>query len=263
MTGVIRSIGFTTCQALIDLGNFFRLGVQTLFVALTPPFDIKAIGRELYNFGNKSIPVVLLIALFTGLVLAVQTMYGLERFGSQMYVGQVVALSMVRELGPVLTAVMVAARMGSGIAAEIGSMQVTEQIDAMRALGANPIRKLVVPKTVAATIALPLLTVSANFVGILGAIFIATLQLHMSSQFFVSQVEQAIYLSDYLTGLAKTIFFAWVIAIVGCHQGFQAKGGTVGVGRVTTESVVKSCVLILMLDFVLTKMLLLIQTASY
>jgi len=261
MTGFIRTLGLVACEAFIDIGNLFTLARQTFATTFTRPFDIRTTNRELYNFGNKSMPVVFLIALFTGLVLAVQTMYALERFGSEMYVGQVVALAMIRELSPVLTAIMVAARMGSGIAAEIGSMQVTEQIDAMRALGANPIRKLVVPKFVAATIALPLLTVVANLIGTIAGVLTATLQLEMSFQFFLEQVKQAIYLSDYLTGLAKTFVFAWVIVIVGCHEGFLARGGTVGVGRVTTDSVVKSCVLILMLDFVLTKGLLLLQAS--
>lgn len=172
--------------------------------------------------------------------------------------GSVVSLSIVRELGPVLTSIMVGARIGSGIAAEIGSMQVTEQIDAMRALGASPIKKLVSPKIFAGLITLPLLTVTADFIGIFGGLIIATFELDIDHIFYINSILTTITISDFLSGIGKTVFFGLLIAVIGCYFGLKTSGGTTGVGRSTTISVVTISISILIADFFLTKLFLMV-----
>ena len=171
-----------------------------------PPFNLKLVLREVDTFGAGSLLLVDIIALFTGMVMALQTIYGLRMYGAEMYVGSVVSLSLVRNWDPVLTSIMVGARVGSGIAAEIGSMQVTEQIDAMRALGASPIKKLVTPKMLAAMITLPLLTVTADIVGIFGGMVIAMFELDIDRTFYINSVLTTVKISDLLSGIGKTVF---------------------------------------------------------
>jgi phospholipid/cholesterol/gamma-HCH transport system permease protein len=198
---------------------------------------------------------VLITALFTGMVLALQTGIALERFGAKLYVGGVLGLALARELGPVLTALMVAGRVGAGITAEIGAMQVTEQVDAIRSLGADPVQKLVLPRVVAATLALPMLTAMANVLGIFGGMLIAVTQFGITANFFLDNVFWAITLEDVLSGLVKTFVFGWIIAMIGCFMAFETTGGTVGVGRATTAAVVLASISVLVSDFFLTKLL--------
>jgi phospholipid/cholesterol/gamma-HCH transport system permease protein len=205
------------------------------------------------HVGVKSISICGIAAVFTGLVMALQTSYGLARFGAKAYVGIVVSLSMVRELGPVLTALLVGGRVGSGITAELGAMKVTEQIDAMRALGANHIKKLVVPRVVSIMLVLPLLTVLADALGILGGMVISRYEFHVESQLYLSTIWRNLRLADLLSGLGKTVVFGFLIGIVGCYNGLEVSGGTEGIGRATTATVVTSAILILISDFFLTK----------
>ena len=177
----------------------------------------------------------------------------LTRFGAKPYAGRILALIMLRELGPVLTALMIGARVGSGITAEIGSMKVTEQIDAMRSLGISPIQKLVFPRLVALIVMLPLLTILALFVGILGGLVISVTELDISGSFYFSSIIQFIRFQDLFSGLGKTFFFAFFIAIIACHNGLQVSGGADGVGRATTHTVVTACITIFISDFFLTK----------
>ncbi|TAK01901.1 ABC transporter permease, partial [bacterium] len=170
--------------------------------------------------------------------------------------GRILALSMLREMGPVLTALMIGGRVGAGITAEIGSMKVTEQIDAMRSLGINPIQKLVLPRLLALFVMLPLLTVLADFVGILGGLFISTMELDIPADFYLTSIVQFIKFQDLFSGLGKTFFFAFFIAIIACHNGLQVSGGADGVGRATTQTVVTSSITILVSDFFLTKLFL-------
>lgn len=230
-------------------------GVAGIFV---PPFNFMLVVKEMDNIGVKSLIVVDLMALFGGMVLALQTIYGLREFGAELLVGTVVALSLVREIGPVFTAIMVGARVGSGIAAEIGSMQVTEQIDAIRALGADPIKKLVTPKIIASIIVLPLLAVSADVVGIFGGLVVSIFELNIDYRYYLESVWDTIEISDFLSGVGKTVFFGLIISIFGCYYGFTTYGGTTGVGRSTTVAVVTMSVLILISDFFLTKIFMLI-----
>jgi phospholipid/cholesterol/gamma-HCH transport system permease protein len=192
------------------------------------------------------------------MVLALQTGIALERFGAKLYVGSVVGLALARELGPVLTALMVGGRVGAGITAELGAMQVTEQIDAIRSMGADPVQKLVLPRVLAATLALPLLTMLADLLGAFGGMLIATTQFHITSNFYFDNLYWAVTVPDVLSGIAKTFVFGWIIAMVGCFLAFETKGGTAGVGRATTSAVVVASISILISDFFLTKLMLIL-----
>ena len=204
--------------------------------------------------GVGSLNIVALTGLFTGMVLALQTALSLETFGAKNYVGRVVSLSMVRELGPVLTALMVAGRVGSGIAAELGSMIVTDQINAMRAMGSDPLRKLVTPRLVGGLTMVPMLTVLSDTVGLLGGWLISLLLLKIPGGLYFSSATDALKVSDIIGGIIKPVVFGFIIAMVGCYLGLNTSGGTQGVGKATTQSVVVCSVLILASDFLLTRL---------
>ena len=212
--------------------------------------------EQMERIGVRSLSIVLLTALFTGMVLALQMGNYLTRFGAKPYAGRILALSMLREMGPVLTALMIGGRVGAGITAEIGSMKVTEQIDAMRSLGINPIQKLVLPRLLALLIMLPLLTVLADLVGILGGLVITTFELDIPADFYLNSIIQFIKFQDLFSGLGKTFFFAFFIAIIACYNGLEVSGGADGVGRATTQTVVTTSITILVSDFFLTKLFL-------
>ena len=218
--------------------------------------EFRALLEQMDQIGVRSLSIVLLTAVFTGMVLALQMGNYLTRFGAKPYAGRILALSMLREMGPVLTALMIGGRVGSGITAEIGSMKVTEQIDAMRSMGIDPVQKLVFPRLAALMIMLPLLTVLADFVGILGGLLIGVLELDLSADFYFSSILQIIRFQDLFSGLAKTVFFAFFIAAIACYNGLEASGGADGVGRATTRTVVTSSITILISDFFLTKLFL-------
>jgi phospholipid/cholesterol/gamma-HCH transport system permease protein len=245
-------------SALAYVGGASQLLFEAIVYAIRPPYQLGLILREIESIGIRSLTVVNVIALFTGMVLALQTAYALSRFGAKGFIGVVVAISLVREIGPVFTGIMVAGRVGSGIAAEIGSMKVTEQIDAIRVMGANPVKRLVVPKVIAAVVALPLLTVVADILGILGGLFISIMELQVNSYYYFTTILDTIALQDVASGIGKTFFFGLIIAVVGCYQGMTTGGGTVGVGRATTSTVVVSSILILVTDFFLTKIFLML-----
>jgi len=190
------------------------------------------------------------------MVLALQMGNYLTRFGAKPYAGRILALSMLREMGPVLTALMIGGRVGAGITAELGSMQVTEQIDAMRSLGINPVQKLVLPRLAALMIMLPLLTVLADFVGVMGGLFISVMELDISADFYLNSIIQFIKFQDLFSGLGKTFFFAFFIGIIACYNGLQVTGGADGVGQATTQTVVTTSITTLVSDFFLTKLFL-------
>ena len=237
-------------------GAVALLGARTLGAAVRRPFGLAAVGRQLEVMGYRSLSVVVLTAIFSSMVMTVQFAVQMARFGAKEYVGNVVSLSLVRELGPVLTALMVGGRVGAGIAAELGSMSVTEQIDAMRAMGADPVKELVLPRVVAGAIGLPLLTVVANVLGIAGAMAIARLDSQIDVTYFFHATLRAVTLDDFLGGLIKSVFFGVAIALIACHRGLGTRGGTEGVGRATTEAVVLTSITTLIADFLLTKTLL-------
>ncbi len=252
-------IGDWVLEVVDGVGRFALLGAATLRSGLRlSRFPMREILRQFEAIGARSTTIVLITALFTGMVLALQTGIALSRFGAKPYVGNVVGLSLVRELGPVLTALMVGGRVGAGITAEIGAMQVTEQVDAIRALGADPVQKLVLPRVVAATLALPLLTICADLVGIGGGMLLAWAQFGIDPNFYLSTVLKTVKLADFLEGISKTFVFGWIIAMVGCFSGLRTTGGTVGVGRATTRTVVAASIAVLISDFFLTKLLMML-----
>ncbi len=221
----------------------------------TPPRYYVDALMQLDVIGVDSLPIVLLVGFFTGAVLALQSYRSLERFGEVGILGEMVGLSVVLELGPVLTAVVMAGRNSSGIASELGSMLVSEQVDALRAMGTDPVRKLVAPRLYATLIMLPLLTVLADFVALLGGFFIAITVAHLTSTQYWSSFYQNIGYHDITQGLIKPVIFALVVALVGCYFGLSTTGGTEGVGRATTQAVVVSIVLVIILDFLITQFL--------
>lgn len=255
---LLLSIDVAVRKFILLVGQVSLLTIKGFVGIFVPPFNLKLILREIDTFGAGSLFLVNLIALFTGMVMSLQTIYGLRMYGAEIYVGSVVSLSLVRELGPVMASIMVGARVGSGIAAEIGAMQVTEQIDAMRALGANPVKKLVSPKILAGMMTLPLLTVTADIVGIFGGMVIALYELEIDRTFYIDSVLTTITISDFLSGIGKTAIFGLLVAVIGCYFGLQTTGGTTGVGRSTTITVVTISILILISDFFLTKLFLII-----
>jgi len=241
-------------EQISHLGGVWLLTSLALRRLVTGRFEFRIFLYEVERIGWQSMGVVALLGLFTGMVLVVQTGLTLKRFAAEGYVSDMVALAMVRELGPVLAGFLVAGRIGSGIAAEIGSMAISEQIDAMRSLGADPIRKLVIPKLTASVVGLPLLTAVANLIGILGGMVMASLALNVSTAHFINRVLVRLTVGDYASGVIKTAAFGGIIALVACYHGLNTSGGTTGVGRSATQSVVLSCVLILLADLLLTSL---------
>jgi phospholipid/cholesterol/gamma-HCH transport system permease protein len=204
------------------------------------------------KIGVDSLPIVFLTALFTGIVLALQGAYQMQKMDARAYIANLVSLSMCRELGPVLTALVVAGRIGAAITAELGTMRVTEQIDALETLATNPIKYLIVPRFVAIMIMLPLLTVYADIIGIVGGYLVGVFKLGIGSRMYINMTFEPLLIKDFITGVVKSIFFAGLIGIISCYQGFATEGGAEGVGRATTFSVVLSFILIIAADCVFT-----------
>lgn len=242
-------------HALLEVQDYLRL-VRQIFGGLTSrPIYTRDIIEQLDVIGIGSLTVVVLTGVFTGMVLALQSGLTLDQFGARSVVGRLVSASMVKELGPVLTALMVTGRVGSGIAAELGSMMVTDQIAALRALGTDPVRKLVVPRVVAGTLMLPVLTIIADGVGMVGGMIISVTQLKVASSIYWSNVVEGLYAADLWMGLIKPFVLGFALVTIGCHVGLRAKGGTQGVGRATTNAVVGGSVIVLAVDFLVTKLL--------
>jgi phospholipid/cholesterol/gamma-HCH transport system permease protein len=241
--------------ALLEVQEYAKLCMAVGRGAVTRPFYARDVIEQFDAIGLGSLTVVLLTGVFTGAVLALQSGFTLDRFGARTAVGSLVSASMVKELGPVLTALMVTGRVGSGIAAELGSMMVTDQINALRALGTDPIRKLAVPRVLAGLFMVPVLTIIANAVGMIGAWFITVWQLRVASSVYWNSVVDALYMADIWMGLIKPFFLGFVIVTIGCHVGLRTSGGTQGVGRATTNAVVAGSVAVLVVDFFVTKFL--------
>ncbi len=242
-------------RRVLAVQEFTDLLVESFRRVFTPPRYLVDTLIQMDIIGFGSLPIVLLTGLFTGGVLALQTYRTLSTFGEVGLLGEVLALSVVRELGPVMTALMVAGRNSSGIASEIGSMLVSEQVDAMRALGTDPLRKLVVPRLLGSVLTLPLLTILSDFCGMLGGYFVSYSAVHLTSAEYWTTAYHALNFQDVTQGLIKPFFFAVVISLVGCYYGLHTKGGTAGVGRATTQAMVVASVVILVLDFFITKFL--------
>lgn len=242
-------------RALVEIQEYTFLVGAVARGLVTRPIHVRDIVEQLDAIGIGSLTVVVLTGTFTGMVITLQTGSILDQFGARSVVGRLVSASMVRELGPVLTALMVAGRVGSGIAAELGSMTVTEQIAALRSLGTDPLRKLVVPRVVAGTLALPVLTVISDAIGMVGGALIAQTQLRIASSVYWNNVVQGLYVQDIWMGLIKPVVLGFAVVTIGCHVGLRTSGGTQGVGRATTRAVVAASVTVLGLDFLVTKLL--------
>jgi len=243
-------------QTILAVQEFTLLAIRAIENIFRRPHYLADIVQQMDFIGFGSLPIVMLTGFFTGAVLALQTATTLNTFGETSLTGQVVALSLVRELGPVLTSLMVAGRNSSGIASELGSMIVSEQIDAMRALGTDPTKKLVVPRLVATVFMLPLLTVISDFVGLLGGFAVSFYIVHLNPSEYWAKAYHSLDMYDVFQGLIKPFIFAFIVALVGCYHGLATRGGTQGVGRSTTQAVVTASVLILTADFFLTKIIL-------
>jgi phospholipid/cholesterol/gamma-HCH transport system permease protein len=235
-------------------GELALLTWRALLGLLRPPYEARAWLYQMELIGVRSLGVALITTVFTGMVLALQTAYSLPSLGVKYYIGTVVSKSLTRELGPVLVALIVGGRIGAGMTAEIGTMKVTEQIDALRSMAADPVKKLVVPKLAATLVMLPCLTILGDLLGVLGGLLIAVFQLRVSAGLYVNDVLSALTLQDVLSGVGKSFFFAYFIAIIACHNGFVARGGADGVGRATTDTVVQASIMVLVSDFFLTKL---------
>jgi phospholipid/cholesterol/gamma-HCH transport system permease protein len=249
----MSAIGDKLKQWVFEVQQFAFLSARAIHAIFTRPRFPNEFFLQMDAIGVGSLNIVVLTGLFTGMVLALQTALSLETFGAKNYVGRVVSLSMVRELGPVLTALMVAGRVGSGIAAELGSMIVTDQINAMRAMGSDPLRKLVVPRLVAGVIMVPLLTVLSDTVGLIGGWLISLILLKIPGGLYFQSSIDALVIGDIVGGVIKPVVFGFIIAMVGCYLGLSTTGGTQGVGRATTQAVVVCSVMILASDFLLTR----------
>lgn len=252
MKQAIKNLGHKSLNFFVYIGGLFNLLVGTTFQIFVRPFRKEEFFIQMYKVGVLSLPIVFLVSLFTGMVLALQSAYQLTKMNAQIYISSLVALSMVRELGPVLTALVVAGRVGASITAEVGTMKVTEQIDALETLAANPVKYLVVPRFLALCIMLPLLTVYADFIGIIGGYLIGVYKLLIGSTIYIKMTFDPLEFKDLFTGLFKSFVFAGIICIISCYEGFRTEGGAEGVGKSTTFSVVTSFILIIAADCLFT-----------
>lgn len=241
-------VGKITIDFLSFMGGLANLATQTVALTFVPPFKRSRFFEQSRRTGQDSFPIVALISLFLGMILALQTAVLMQRLGSEMYISSIVALSIVRELGPIITAFIVAGRVGASITAEIGSMQVTEQIDALETLASSPVQYLVVPRFLALTLMLPILTLYADIIGIFGGYLICVNKLGISSSLYINIAADSLLNKDLFTGLLKTVFFGMIIALVSCYEGFNVEGGAEGVGNATRKTVVASFVLIIAAD---------------
>lgn len=237
-----------------EVGALGYLTARAFVAMVSPPYELGLWVRQMEQIGVRSLGVAAVTTLFTGMVLALQTALSLSSLGIKYYIDEVVSTSLVRELGPVLTALIVGGRIGSGMTAEIGTMKVTEQIDALRSMAADPVKKLVAPKLLATLVMLPALTVLGDALGIFGGLLVATYTLDLPAGLYINGVLDSLTFGDVGSGIGKSFFFAYFVAIIGCYNGLTTTGGADGVGRATTNTVVFASILILVSDFFLTKL---------
>ena len=252
MLNLVLRTGFAVNGLTRYIGQLTILFMQTVILALTPSFKGTRSLIQLNRIGPGSFVISSLVAFFVGMIIALQMAYQMVQMSAEMLIPKIVSVALTRELAPVLTALIVAGRVGAGIAAEIGSMTVTEQVDALKAFAVNSVKYLVVPRFLGLVIMLPVLAMLSDVIGIWGGYLICVYKLHISHEMFWKMVFSALAMKDIITGLVKTIFFGAIIAIVGCHQGLKVRGGAEGVGRATTTAVVRSFILIIMTDCLIT-----------
>ncbi|HSE64901.1 MAG TPA: ABC transporter permease [Thermoanaerobaculia bacterium] len=252
---LLEALGRIVLRLLEELGRFFQMLGATAAWIVRPPYDVPEHFRQMVRVGVDSIPVVFLTTLFTGMVMALQTFNGFARFHAEDFVGSVVALSLTRELAPVLTALMVTGRVGSAMAAELGTMRVTEQIDALTALGTEPVQYLVVPRVAASILMMPLLVMLGDAVGMYGGYLVAVQLLGANPVTYIDNSFQFLEVSDVTSGIVKAAVFGLIFSLVACVRGYYTEGGAEGVGRSTTRAVVAGSLAVLFADFFLTKLL--------
>ncbi|HEV2098256.1 MAG TPA: ABC transporter permease [Stellaceae bacterium] len=255
MIKFLASIGAAFLGFLAAAGRLVVFAVMALATVFSPPFYLRAILRQMIDIGYYSLPVVGLTALFTGMVLALQSYTGFSRFSAESAVATVVVLSVTRELGPVIAALMVAGRVGAAMAAEIGTMRVTDQIDALTTLSTNPFRYLVLPRLIAGVVTLPLLVVVADIIGVFGGYIVGVYKFGFNASAYLARTHQYLEASDVVSGLIKAAVFGFLVALVGCYHGYYSKGGAQGVGQATTAAVVSASILILFFDYAITQAL--------
>jgi phospholipid/cholesterol/gamma-HCH transport system permease protein len=243
-------------QQVLAIQNYAQMCARAVGNVFTTPRYVTDTIEQMDAVGVGSLPIVMLTGFFIGAVMVLQTASQFERFGQTALTGDVVAIALVRELGPSLTALLVAGRNASGMASELGSMVVTEQVDAMRAMGTDPLRKLVTPRVVATVLMLPLLTAVADFIGLVGGFIVSNFELRLNPVQYWTRAVDALEFGDLMQGLTKPIIFGFILSTVGCYQGLTVRGGTQGVGRATTEAVVVASVLILVANFFVTRLML-------
>ncbi len=252
MIGFLASIGAIFIAFLAATGRIFLFAARAIAAGVTPPYYPRLLLRELLKMGYFSLPVVGLTAIFTGMVLALQSFIGFSRFNASSAIASVVVLSVTRELGPVIASLMVAGRVGAAIAAEIGTMRVTDQIDALTTLSTDPLRYLVLPRLVAGLLTLPALVLVADIIGVFGGYLVSTYKLGFNIQSYLTSTAQHLETMDVVSGLIKAGVFGFIIALMGCYHGYNSRGGAEGVGQATTYAVVSASILILMTDYLLT-----------
>ena len=248
----INVVGEGIAGYIKEMGSMFLLLLDTIRWSLYPPFRLDLLFQQMERVGVRSVLVVVLTGAFSGMVLALQSFYATRQFGAETMVGVTVALSMTRELGPVLTSFMVTGRAGSAMAAEIGTMRVTEQIDALSAMAVNPIKYLIVPRVFASIVVVPILTIIADFIGIAGGYFVGVIVLGINAGAYVANMEKYVELDDIYHGVIKAAVFGLILSVIGCYKGYTTTGGAEGVGKATTQSVVLAAITILMANYLLT-----------
>lgn len=252
---ILAGIGRIFLDFLASVGRLTLFLANSLWEGLKPPYFFRQIGRQLIEIGYLSLPVVGLTALFTGMVLALQSYTGFSRFNAENAIASVVVLSMTRELGPVLAGLMVAGRMGAAMAAEIGTMRVTEQIDALTTLSTHPTKYLIAPRILAGVITLPILVIVADIIGVFGGYIVGVYKLGFNPATYIKQSWDFLERADVTSGLIKAAVFGFIITAMGCYQGYYSKGGAQGVGKATTNAVVAASILILIANYLLTAIL--------
>jgi phospholipid/cholesterol/gamma-HCH transport system permease protein len=253
MQKFLASIGGAFLDFLSASGRIILFALSAIWYGARPPYYPRLILKQMIDIGYYSLPVVGLTAIFTGMVLALQTYTGFSRFAAENAIANVVVLSVTRELGPVIAGLMVAGRIGAAIAAEIGTMRVTDQIDALSTLSTNPFRYLVAPRLIAGLTMLPLLVLVADIIGVFGGFLVSTYKLDFNPASYIQRTVEFLHSEDVIAGLAKAAVFGFIVALMGCYNGYNSRGGAQGVGAATTYAVVSSSILILVFDYVLTE----------
>ncbi len=250
----VTLVGHIAISIFNNMNDVLRFLARVFVEGITPPLYFRRIGKQLLIIGFYSLPIVSFTALFAGMVLALQSYSGFSRFSAESAIASVVVISIVRELGPVFTGLMVAGRIGASICAEIGTMKVSEQIDALKVMGVNPLKFLIVPKVFAAMIAMPVLVVVANIIGVFGGFIVAAGKLGFNPVNYMEKTFQYFEIQDLTLGLTKALVFGIIVSIIGAYQGYHTKNGAEGVGRSTTNAVVISSILILLFNYILTEL---------